>query len=58
MSGAPTGQLDYFGIAALKTRGLAVAEVTAARLTAAFDAKWGQFVIDPDFFSRLIWEGV
>ena len=26
--------------------------------TAAFDAKWGQFVIDPGFFTRLVYEGV
>ena len=30
----------------------------AAKPTAAFDAKWGQFVIDPGFFTRLVYEGV
>jgi hypothetical protein len=30
----------------------------AAKPTAAFDAKWGNFVIDPGFFTRLVYEGV
>ncbi|MGB8758488.1 MAG: hypothetical protein WCD26_22950 [Pseudolabrys sp.] len=25
---------------------------------AAHDAKWGQFVIDPAFFTKLVYEGV
>jgi hypothetical protein len=29
----------------------------AARSTTAFDAKWGHFVIDADFFTRLVYEG-
>ena len=33
-------------------------ETVAAKPTAAFDAKWGQFVIDPGFFTRLVYEGV
>jgi hypothetical protein len=32
--------------------------VVAAKPTAAFDAKWGQFVIDPGFFTRPVYEGV
>jgi hypothetical protein len=27
-------------------------------VTAAFDAKWGQFVITPAFFTRLVYQGV
>ena len=30
----------------------------AAKPTAAFDAVYGQFVIDPGFFTRLVYEGV
>ena len=30
----------------------------AAKPTATFDAKWGQFVITPDFFTRLVYHGV
>jgi hypothetical protein len=33
-------------------------ETVAARPTAAIDAKFGNFVIDPGFFTRLIYEGV
>jgi len=30
----------------------------SAKPTAAFDAKWGQFVIDPGLFTRIVYEGV
>jgi len=30
-------------------------EVIAKRPTAAFDEKWGKFVIDPAFFTRLVY---
>jgi len=33
-------------------------ETVAAKPTAAYDAKWGQFVIDPPFFTKLVYEGV
>jgi hypothetical protein len=33
-------------------------ETVAAKPTAAHDAKWGQFVIDPTFFTKLVYEGV
>ena len=33
-------------------------EAVAAKPTAAFDAVYGQFVIDPGFFTRLVYEGV
>jgi hypothetical protein len=45
-------------VAKLKQQGRSRDEAVAARPTAAFDAKWGQFVIDPGFFTRLVYEGV
>jgi glyoxylase-like metal-dependent hydrolase (beta-lactamase superfamily II) len=42
----------------LKRQGRSRDETVAAKPTAAFDAKWGQFVIDADFFTRLVYEGV
>jgi glyoxylase-like metal-dependent hydrolase (beta-lactamase superfamily II) len=45
-------------VAALKRKGLSRDEAVAAKPTAAFDAKWGNFVIDPGFFTRLVYEGV
>jgi glyoxylase-like metal-dependent hydrolase (beta-lactamase superfamily II) len=40
----------------LKKQGKTRDETVAAKPTAAFDAKWGQFVIDPGFFTRLVYE--
>ncbi len=45
-------------VAKLKQQGKSRDETVAARPTAAFDAKFGQFVIDPGFFTRLVYEGV
>jgi len=45
-------------IATLKKQGRSKAEAVAAKPTAAFDAKFGNFVIDPGFFTRLVYEGV
>jgi glyoxylase-like metal-dependent hydrolase (beta-lactamase superfamily II) len=45
-------------VAALKRQGRTRDETVAAKPTAAFDAKFGQFVIDPGFFTRLVYEGV
>jgi glyoxylase-like metal-dependent hydrolase (beta-lactamase superfamily II) len=45
-------------VAALKAKGLSLEDTVKARPTAAFDAKWGQFVIDPALFTRLVYEGV
>ena len=42
----------------LKKQGRSRDETVAAKPTAAFDAKWGNFVIDPGFFTRLVYEGV
>jgi hypothetical protein len=33
-------------------------ETIAAKPTRAFDAKWGQFLVTPDLFTRLVYEGV
>jgi glyoxylase-like metal-dependent hydrolase (beta-lactamase superfamily II) len=45
-------------VAKLKLQGRSRNEAVAAKPTAAFDVKWGQFVIDPGFFTRLVYEGV
>jgi len=45
-------------VAKLKKQGKSRDETVAAKPTADFDAKWGQFVIDPGFFTRLVYEGV
>jgi glyoxylase-like metal-dependent hydrolase (beta-lactamase superfamily II) len=45
-------------VAALKKQGRSRDETLAAKPTAAFDAKCGNFVIDPGFFTRLVYEGV
>jgi glyoxylase-like metal-dependent hydrolase (beta-lactamase superfamily II) len=45
-------------VAKLKKQGRSRDETVAAKPTAAFDAKWGQFVIDPGYFTRLVYEGV
>jgi hypothetical protein len=45
-------------VAALKKSGRTPEEAVAAKPTAAYHAKWGQFVIDPPFFTRLVYEGV
>jgi glyoxylase-like metal-dependent hydrolase (beta-lactamase superfamily II) len=42
----------------LKKQGRTRDETVVAKPTAAFDAKFGQFVIDPGFFTRLVYEGV
>lgn len=45
-------------VARLKKQGLNREEIIAAKPTASFDAKYGNFVIDPAFFTRLVFEGV
>ena len=45
-------------VAKLKKQGRTRDETVAAKPTAAFDAKWGQFVIDPGFFTKLVYQGV
>lgn len=45
-------------VAALKHQGRTVSEVIAAKPTEAFDAKWGGAIVDPAFFTRLVYKGV
>jgi glyoxylase-like metal-dependent hydrolase (beta-lactamase superfamily II) len=45
-------------VAMLKRQGRTRDEIVAAKPTAAYDAKFGAFVIDPGFFTRLVYEGV
>jgi glyoxylase-like metal-dependent hydrolase (beta-lactamase superfamily II) len=45
-------------VAKLKAQGRSRDETVAAKPTAAFDAQFGNFVIDPGFFTRLVYEGV
>ena len=45
-------------VSALKKEGKSREEVVAAKLTADYDAKWGGFVVNGDFFTRLVYAGV
>ncbi|NID14635.1 MBL fold metallo-hydrolase [Luteibacter yeojuensis] len=45
-------------VAALKKQGKTLDEVIAAKPTAKYDAVYGQFVITPDFFTRIVYEGL
>lgn len=45
-------------VARLKQKGRSLDETIAAKPTAAFDAKWGQFVVTPALFTRLVYRGV
>jgi hypothetical protein len=44
-------------VAALEPRGRSRDETEAAKPTAAFGAEFGNFAIDPGFFTRLAYEG-
>src|SRR5215475_12463207 len=45
-------------VARLKQQGRSLEETIGAKPTAAFDAKWGQFLITPALFTRLVYQGV
>jgi glyoxylase-like metal-dependent hydrolase (beta-lactamase superfamily II) len=45
-------------VAALKHSGRSLDETIAAKPTEQFDAKWGQFLITPALFTRLVYEGL
>jgi glyoxylase-like metal-dependent hydrolase (beta-lactamase superfamily II) len=45
-------------VARLKKKGMSRDETVAAKPTAPFDARYGNFVIDPGFFTRLVYQGV
>jgi len=45
-------------VVAMKKAGKSLDEVIAAKPTAEYDAIYGHFVIAPDFFTRIVYEGV
>jgi glyoxylase-like metal-dependent hydrolase (beta-lactamase superfamily II) len=45
-------------VAKLKEQGKTIEQTVVAKPTAAYDAKWGHFVIDPALFTRLVYRGV
>jgi glyoxylase-like metal-dependent hydrolase (beta-lactamase superfamily II) len=45
-------------VATLKRSGRSLDDTIAAKPTSEFDAKWGQFLITPALFTRLVFEGV
>ena len=45
-------------VAALKRSRHSLEAIVAARPTAAYDARWGNFVIGPDLFTKLVHEGI
>jgi glyoxylase-like metal-dependent hydrolase (beta-lactamase superfamily II) len=45
-------------VSRLKKQGKSLDEVVAAKPTADYDAKWGSFVVDGNFFTRLVYAGV
>jgi glyoxylase-like metal-dependent hydrolase (beta-lactamase superfamily II) len=45
-------------VAALKRQGRTLDETVAAKPTAAYDAKWGQFAVNPALFTKLVYMGV
>lgn len=45
-------------VARLKKQGHSLDSITAAKPTAKFDAIWGQFVINPALFTKLVYEGL
>lgn len=45
-------------IVALKKQGKSRDEIITAKPTAAYDARWGRFFVNGDFFTRLVYEGV
>jgi glyoxylase-like metal-dependent hydrolase (beta-lactamase superfamily II) len=45
-------------VAALKKQGRSLSETIAAKPTAVYDAKWGQFLVTPAMFTGLVYAGV
>jgi glyoxylase-like metal-dependent hydrolase (beta-lactamase superfamily II) len=45
-------------VSALKKSGYSLDAIVEAKPTAAYDAKWGTFVIGPGLFTKLVYEGV
>jgi glyoxylase-like metal-dependent hydrolase (beta-lactamase superfamily II) len=48
----------YDNVTKLKRQGRSLDETIDAKPTAAYDEKWGQFVITPALFTKLVYEGV
>jgi hypothetical protein len=45
-------------VARLKSEGKSRDEIIGLRPTAEFDAKWGGFVLDGAFFTRIVYDGL
>jgi hypothetical protein len=45
-------------VAVLKKQGRSLEDTIAAKPTAAYDAKWGQFLTTPAAFTGLVYAGV
>jgi glyoxylase-like metal-dependent hydrolase (beta-lactamase superfamily II) len=45
-------------VAALKKAGRSLEDTIAAKPTAVYDAKWGQFAVSPALFTKLVYTGV
>jgi glyoxylase-like metal-dependent hydrolase (beta-lactamase superfamily II) len=45
-------------VSKLKQQGKSLAETIAAKPTAVYDAKWGQFLMTPAIFTKLVYSGV
>ena len=45
-------------VAGLKKQGRSLQEIVAAKPTAAYDAKWGNYLWSPEGFTRLVYKGV
>lgn len=45
-------------VSKLKKQGKSLAEAIAAKPTAAYDSKWGQFLLTPALFTKLVYSGV
>ena len=64
--GNKAGLSEYFdmlvairsNVSKLKTQGKSLAETIAAKPTEAYDAKWGQFLMTPAIFTKLVYSGV
>jgi hypothetical protein len=64
--GNKTGLSEYYdmlvairgNVSKLKKQGKSLAETIATKPTAAYDAKWGQFLMTPAIFTKLAYSGV
>ncbi len=45
-------------VAALKSQGRSLKDIITAKPTAAFDDRWGRFVIGSELFTKLVYEGL